>query len=280
MKFSSVAFFAAVASAAAIDEAANLRDILVCNADNCLRAVRATRFGTATMSARMAECSSFLAVTETPKASTVFVTESSIQTVTVNSTRTLFQRQAAETPASSTTKVIPEYASACPNAAGYSSACLCFGATAATTTAPAATVTSTVTVVATTTLGPYVNVTRPAVTCGDPWRCGSGKIPACSGSESSSGCVCFRTVEGRQVCAQPNDCEPGCNTSSDCSGGEVCIKDSCCAGGTCMKIDVCLNDAQPKMMFKRRSAAWVKKQARAGFNRLSLVPHEDEVERA
>ncbi|KAK2053189.1 hypothetical protein LY76DRAFT_629657 [Colletotrichum caudatum] len=278
MKFSSVAFFAAAASAALIDNGDVLPVVKAratgCNADNCLRAVRATRFGTATMEVRMAECSSFLAVTETPAASTVYVTESSIQTVTANSTRTIVQRQAAETAIS--TKAIPAYASACSEAARYSSACSCFGATAATTTAPAATVTSTVSVVATTTLAPYVNVTRPALSCGSAWSCGAATIPICGGE---SGCVCFETVEGRKVCAQPNECRPSCDTTGDCGSGEVCIKQSCCAGGVCMKVDVCLNDALPKMMFKRRNAAWVKKHARAGLNHLSLVPHdaEDEV---
>ncbi|KAK1977946.1 hypothetical protein LZ30DRAFT_825344 [Colletotrichum cereale] len=279
MKFSSVAFFAAAASAAVVDTD-NVMEVPVvkgraagCNADNCLRAVRATRFGTATMELRMAECSSFLAVTETPIASTVFVTESSIQTITANATKTIYQRQAAETPIS--TQAIPEYASACPDAARYSSACSCFGATAATTTAPAATVTSTVSIVATTTLAPFVNVTRPALACSDTWSCGAAKIPVCSGE---SGCVCFLTAEGRSVCAQPNDCEPSCDSTNDCGNGEVCIKQSCCAGGTCMKVDVCLNDAQPKMMFKRRNAAWVKKQAHADLHHLSLVRHDDEDE--
>ncbi|KAK2041994.1 hypothetical protein LZ31DRAFT_375108 [Colletotrichum somersetense] len=281
MKFSSVAFFAAAASAALNEDVAGFTTLPVvkaratgCNADNCLRAVRATRFGTATMEVRMAECSSFLAVTETQVTSTVFVTESSIQTITANSTKTIFQRQAAETAIS--TKTIPEYASACPDAARYSSACSCFGATAATTTAPAATVTSTVSIVSTTTLAPYVNVTRPALSCGSPWSCGAATIPLCEGA---SGCVCFETVEGRKVCAQPNECKPSCDTTSDCGNGEVCIKQSCCAGGVCMKVDVCLNDASPKMMFKRRNAAWVKNHARADLNHLSLVPHdaEDEV---
>jgi len=281
MKFSSVAFFAAAASAALLDMIEEPSVPLVkaratgCNADNCLRAVRATRFGTATMEVRMAECSSFLAVTETPIASTVFVTESSIQTITANSTKTLFQRQVVETPVS--TKTIPEYASACPDAARYSSACSCFGAAAATTTAPAATVTSTVTFVATTTLAPYVNATRPAVSCSNTWSCGAARIPVCSGE---SGCVCFETVEGRKVCAQANECESSCDTTNDCGNGEVCIKQSCCTGGTCMKVDVCLNTAQPKMMFKRRNAAWIKKQARADLNHLSLVSHLAEDEQA
>lgn len=66
MKFSLVVFTAA-ASAAVVDKLEARQK--GCNADNCLRAVRATRFGTATMEIRMSECNSFLAVTETPSAS-------------------------------------------------------------------------------------------------------------------------------------------------------------------------------------------------------------------
>ncbi|KAK2005949.1 hypothetical protein LZ32DRAFT_596303 [Colletotrichum eremochloae] len=281
MKFSSVAFFAAAASAAVVDtdDVKEFLGIPVvkarvgCNADNCLRAVRATRFGTATMEIRMAECSSFLAVTETPIASTVFVTESSIQTITANTTKTIFQRQAAETAAS--TKAIPAYASPCLDAARYSSACSCFGATGATVTAPAAIVTSTVSIVATTTIAPFVNVTRPALSCSNPWTCGDPVIPVCS---QQSGCVCFQTVEGRSVCALPNQCESRCDTTNDCGNDEVCIKQSCCTRGSCMKVNVCLNAASPTMMFKRRNAAWIKKQARADLNFLSLVPHDAEEE--
>ncbi|KAJ0166059.1 hypothetical protein CTA2_8888 [Colletotrichum tanaceti] len=297
MKYSLAALFAAVASAVVIDtddiaaapEAPAAPELLPapaalraratgCNADNCLRAVRATRYGTATMELRLAECSSFLAVTETPSATTVFVTESSIETLTANVTKTLYQRQAAagETAAVLSTKTVPGYASACPDAARYSSACSCFGATAVTTTAPAAaTVTSTVRVVSTTIVAPFVNATRPALSCSTVWNCGDATVPVCS---TESGCVCFRTVEGRDVCALPNECESGCETTTDCGNGEVCIKQSCCAGGTCMKVDVCLNEILPKMMFKRRGAAWVKKQARANLNHLSLVPHDDEEE--
>ncbi|KAI3538781.1 hypothetical protein CSPX01_09317 [Colletotrichum filicis] len=274
MKCYIVAAFAA--AAAALPEVANLAGRQNgCNADNCLRAVRATRFGTATMELRMAECSSFLAVTQIPATSTVYITESSIQTITANSTKTIYQRQAAETPISAT-KVIPTYASACVDERRYSSACSCFGATAATTTAPTPIVTSTVTFVSTTTLAPFVNVTRPALECSNTWNCGDRVIPVCS---SETGCVCFQTVEGRKVCAQPNDCSPSCDTTNDCSNGEVCIKQSCCSGGTCMKVDVCLNQALPKMMFKRRNAAWVKKEARGDLQHLSLVPHDAEIEK-
>lgn len=67
MKFTvSLITFAAVATAAVVE---NLEPRNGCDADNCLRAVRATRFGTATMEIRMSECNSFLAVTQTPSAS-------------------------------------------------------------------------------------------------------------------------------------------------------------------------------------------------------------------
>ncbi|WYZ38289.1 hypothetical protein EsH8_III_000203 [Colletotrichum jinshuiense] len=277
MKFLFVASFAVAASAFVVVPNGLAKDVppltlraAGCNADNCLRAVRATRFGTATMEVRLAECSSFLAVTETATASTVFVTETKIQTVTANNTRSIVPRQAtlsAQIPV----KTIPAYASACTDAARFSSACSCFGATAATTTAPGPIVTSTVTFVSTTTIAPFVNSTRPAISCDAPWSCNSDAISLCS---SDTGCVCFRTVEGRSVCAQPNDCETSCDTTNDCGNGEVCIEQSCCTGGTCMKVNVCLNSALPKMMFKRRNAAWVKKEARTDLYHLSLFPHD------
>ncbi|KAF9877108.1 hypothetical protein CkaCkLH20_05374 [Colletotrichum karsti] len=273
MKFLALSSLVVAASAAVVDKLEARGD--GCNADNCLRAVRATRFGTATMVLRMAECSSYLAVTETASASTIFVTETSIATVTANTTQTIYQR-AVETPLP--TKEIPAYATACPDDAAYRSACSCFGATAVTTTAPAPIVTSTVSFVATTTVAPFVNVTRPAVSCDKPWTCGDNVIPTCSLdlTAGEKGCVCFRTVEGRDVCAVPNDCKPSCDTTNDCGNGEVCIKQSCCLGGTCMKVDVCLNQVLPKMLFKKRAGnrAWVKRQANADFSKLSLMPHD------
>ncbi|KAF6827374.1 hypothetical protein CMUS01_09028 [Colletotrichum musicola] len=266
----SLVVFAAAASAAVVDNLEARQK--GCNADNCLRAVRATRFGTATMEIRMSECSSYLAVTETPSASTVYITERNVETVTIN-TRNLNRRDA---PTPSPTKAIPAYATFCPDAAAYSSACSCFGARATTVTAPPPpVVTSTVTIVATATIleGPFVNATRPVASCDKPWTCGDAVIPACSGAgeAAGSGCVCFRSVEGRDVCAQPNDCQVGCQGSSDCGAGEVCVKESCCAGGTCMKIDVCLDKTLPRMLFKKRGGS---KQARAGFSYLSLQPHD------
>ncbi|KAF4847470.1 hypothetical protein CGCSCA4_v005628 [Colletotrichum siamense] len=272
MKFLAIASLTVAASAAVVENK-------FCNADNCLRAVRATRFGTATMVLRMAECSSYLAVTETPQPSTTFVTETSLETITLNATRTIFDR-AVGTPAS-TTKNIPAYATACKNDAAYRSACSCFGATGVTTTAPIPIITSTISVVATTTVGPFVNATRPALGCSNPWTCGDKTIPTCSLDKAGEkGCVCFRTVEGRDVCAVPNDCQPSCNTTNDCSGGEVCIKQSCCLGGTCMKVDVCLNQILPKMMFKKRAGAgaWVKRQGKFDFSKLSLFPHDASLE--
>ncbi|OLN97778.1 hypothetical protein CCHL11_07926 [Colletotrichum chlorophyti] len=287
MKASLVISLAATAAAVVVDtnSLATLPTLAVratgCNADNCLRAVRATRYGTATMAIRMEECSSFLAVTETPaptlmpRDSTVFVTETNIETLTANITQTLVRRQVTSEPLP--TKTIPSYASACSNEERYISACSCYGATASTTTVPASTVTSTVTIVSTTALVPFVNDTRrPALSCSKVWNCGDGAIPACSGD---AGCVCFRTVEGQDVCALPNDCTPSCDSTSDCGLDEVCIKQSCCHGGTCMKVNVCLNEVFPKVMFRRRGAAWVKsKQARTEFTALSLAVHDVEVE--
>ncbi|KAF6812561.1 hypothetical protein CSOJ01_05110 [Colletotrichum sojae] len=232
------------------------------------------------MGIRMSECNSFLAATQTPSASTVFVTETNVVTVTANYTRTIQQRQASPAPIPVST--IPAYASgACPNFAAYASACSCFGARAATTTAPPPpVVTSTVTFVSTTTVAPFGNGTRPATSCENPFSCDDDVLPICSVGQFG-GCVCFRTVEGRDVCAVPNNCEPTCDTTADCLGGEVCIKQSCCSGGTCMSVDVCLNSSLPRLMFKKRGTAWIRRQIESpSFEALSLRPHDASEEAA
>ncbi|TEA15271.1 hypothetical protein C8034_v002692 [Colletotrichum sidae] len=277
MKTFIITILAVTASAAVVD---NLEARAGCNANNCLRAVRATRFGTATMQLRMAECSSFLAVTETPSPVTVFVTEDIPETTAAP---TLLETQLTTAAPS---KEIPFYASACGDDREYSSACSCFGAVPATTTLPTSTVTSTLAIVPTVTAPPFVNntqgvpsnTTRGEIACSSPWVCGEKSIPLCSQAAGETGCVCFVTVEGAQVCAQPNDCNSTCATSGDCGRDEVCVRQSCCMGATCMKTNVCGNEASPKLMFKRRrggAGAWVK---RDGLSRLSLVPHDASLE--
>ncbi|KAK6526509.1 hypothetical protein TWF694_005092 [Orbilia ellipsospora] len=121
-----------------------------CNHNNCLRAVIAsavpTRHGAA-------DCSSYLAVTVTPAASTVTTTTTvTATTVVANKRRNLKlrgnlplnARQATVTASS-----MPAYASACTNKASYSSACSCIGVTAMTITAAAPTTTVTQTATAT-----------------------------------------------------------------------------------------------------------------------------------
>ncbi|KAL8389698.1 hypothetical protein RB595_009028 [Gaeumannomyces hyphopodioides] len=141
-----------------------------CNADNCLRAVRATQFPT-----RLEACSSFVVTTVTPATSThtetvkvtaetpvvtLSVTDTTVNTVTATSTvkvdqtltlTTVTQTQTqtlgtpqkrAEGGADSNGAVtvvptaIPAYASACTNAARFSSACSRAGVTGGVTTAP------------------------------------------------------------------------------------------------------------------------------------------------
>jgi hypothetical protein len=104
----------------------NLRDD--CHADNCLRAVAATRFGPGQVSTASSDCSLFLKTTVTPPATTVYITTTT--TLPPSSFNTVNQkRQTARA-------TIPSYASQCTDAAEYSSACSCFGVTPATTTAP------------------------------------------------------------------------------------------------------------------------------------------------
>ncbi|RFU27980.1 hypothetical protein B7463_g8365, partial [Scytalidium lignicola] len=93
----------------------------VCNADNCLRAIRASAFPSVPGTA---DCSAYFVATATPDVSTT----TSTVVVTVS---------------------IPTYASACSGFDRYSSACACIGVSGTTTTLPTpvftATVTSTVT---------------------------------------------------------------------------------------------------------------------------------------
>ncbi|MCJ1388317.1 hypothetical protein MMC18_001163 [Xylographa bjoerkii] len=115
-----------------------------CNADNCLRAVRASSFPTRSGAA---DCSSYFEATVTPATSTITATA----TVTafsnkrrrgLNAEPALEARQMTIVPSA-----IPTYASACSGSVRYSSACSCIGVTATTSTAstPMTTVTVTVT---------------------------------------------------------------------------------------------------------------------------------------
>lgn len=136
-----------------------------CNADNCLRAVRASAFPTV-LGTR--DCSSYLLATVTPATSTstvtVTISPTSTFSVTVTNTQTLIDSVTATSTATVTDTItitsdvditstvlqfpslaprqvtvqpshIPTYASACSNSVRYSSACSCIGVTKSTTTA-------------------------------------------------------------------------------------------------------------------------------------------------
>ncbi|EPS44181.1 hypothetical protein H072_1808 [Dactylellina haptotyla CBS 200.50] len=134
-----------------------------CNADNCLRAIRATAFPTRPGTA---DCSSYFRATVTP--ATVTITE--ITTLSISFTETLLtktvirpsedsntltleKRQATVIPSS-----IPAYASPCSGAVRYESACSCIGVTRTTITVatPSTTITQTSTTSVTTTTEAYI----------------------------------------------------------------------------------------------------------------------------
>ncbi|MCJ1353139.1 MAG: hypothetical protein MMC33_003124 [Icmadophila ericetorum] len=138
-----------------------------CNADNCLRAVRATSFPTRD---GLADCNSYLATTITPDPTTFTATATATQTVatvTVSpDTESESERKRIARPRRNLVEGraairgrqnprggrggggIPTYASACSGSVRYSSACSCVGANVVTVTAAqlSTTVTGTVTV--------------------------------------------------------------------------------------------------------------------------------------
>ncbi|KAK6533398.1 hypothetical protein TWF694_002344 [Orbilia ellipsospora] len=137
-----------------------------CNADNCLRAIRASAFPTRSGTE---DCSSYFRTTVTPavvtvtSTNTVYVTTTSTDSVT--QTNTIFETATAvdyETETDYLSKTasvtvsayaaalqkrqqtaiptaIPTYASACSGSVRYSSACSCIGVTATTITLDAST---------------------------------------------------------------------------------------------------------------------------------------------
>jgi hypothetical protein len=135
-----------------------------CNADNCLRAIRATK------RPGLKDCNQYLEKTVTPDAVTVTTVETQTQTVTptvyisvtdsrlvlVTATQTQLVTQTSFVTVTQTVNsifnkrqqtaaplAVPLYASACSGAVRYSSACSCLGASEATVTAEAPTVTAT-----------------------------------------------------------------------------------------------------------------------------------------
>ncbi|KAF7552337.1 hypothetical protein G7Z17_g4405 [Cylindrodendrum hubeiense] len=116
--------------------------------DECARGVAGTNLPPAVSATRLAQCFTYLRSTETPVASTEYVTETEYSTFIEGSTTTT-----AVPPAGSslkkrvipvTTRSLPTYAGACPEESDYRSACFCIGASVTTYIEVADTVTSTV----------------------------------------------------------------------------------------------------------------------------------------
>ncbi|KAL8334386.1 hypothetical protein RB598_008908 [Gaeumannomyces tritici] len=142
-----------------------------CNANNCARAVTGTRDKIPSLETRRADCSAFMLATVTPATVTttttisVTVSKSTTSTTTTTTTTTsttttgiLDPRQVTQVPS-----LVPAYASACPDAAAYSSACSCWGITARTTTAGAPSATASTTATETTTVTVAATATATAV---------------------------------------------------------------------------------------------------------------------
>ncbi|KAF3165564.1 hypothetical protein TWF788_000721 [Orbilia oligospora] len=159
---------AAASSAAVLERRAG------CNADNCLRALRATQIA-GRLEAASSACNSFwvstitpslFTVTETVVSSTTFISESyttETDTASETITSTVFEVTAVSGPPTSTrtvftqvafpakvkrcttaTEAFPSWASACSGAVRFTSACSCIGVTTAVTvTAPTPTTTVT-----------------------------------------------------------------------------------------------------------------------------------------
>ncbi|PHH90665.1 hypothetical protein CDD83_2992 [Cordyceps sp. RAO-2017] len=114
-----------------------------CGGDNCARQVTGTHPGLSPLESRRADCSNFMKTTVIPDATTTTITVTAQQDEPSRARRdaVLEYRAATEAPTA-----VPAYASGCRGASKYSSACSCWGITAATSTAPQPTKTETVTV--------------------------------------------------------------------------------------------------------------------------------------
>ncbi|KAK6362130.1 hypothetical protein TWF730_005827 [Orbilia blumenaviensis] len=103
--------------------------LIKCNADNCLRGIRASQITTRSGSA---DCASYLRTVITPvtSISLVVVTPTTTRTVAgVVTTVAVSAIEAEESPTTFTPSAIPSYASLCSGSVRYSSACLCMEAT-------------------------------------------------------------------------------------------------------------------------------------------------------
>ncbi|EPS35297.1 hypothetical protein H072_11346 [Dactylellina haptotyla CBS 200.50] len=164
MRFlSSILLFSAASAASAATT------LMKCNADNCLRAIRASAFPTRLGTA---DCSSYFLATVTPDTSTVTVTSTLSLTETLYTfvvptltppPDTITGTEVAKRAVTVVPSSIPSYASACSGAVRYESACSCIGVTRTTVTAaaPLTTVTevpkiTTTLVIPTATVAPFI----------------------------------------------------------------------------------------------------------------------------
>ncbi|KAK8026276.1 hypothetical protein PG990_004099 [Apiospora arundinis] len=230
-----------------------------CYADNCARAVTGTRTAAdmPAQSVRRADCSSYMQTTVTPPPVTTTITTTG--TVT-SSPYTYIPSSTSPGKRAVAAATIPPYASFCTEAfpgatPHYSSACNCWGITAATTTLPPSTVTQTAT----------ATYTAPIQSkCPSPGSCKGGfSATPCYGNHY---CVCLQDTEGNAVCVHTSDSggcgQPDskyCSKSADCPAGEVCTTSFCCGNpGVCAAyVDKgnCPNTNSARFIFAKRRAA-------------------------
>ncbi|KAF3940974.1 hypothetical protein ABW19_dt0208072 [Dactylella cylindrospora] len=126
-----------------------------CNADNCLRALRATQLPSRSLEASAA-CTSALHTTVTPETITATQTDFETATVTIAST-TIITYAPVLRPRDEF--VLPEFATACSGFERFSSACSCLGVFESTITLDAPVTSTTVTVTDATTTVAETTVT-------------------------------------------------------------------------------------------------------------------------
>lgn len=162
------------------------------------------------------------------------------------------EKRAPAGPVTVTPSVVPPYASSCPDASAYSSACSCWGIAGQTTTMPtptstvttSTTITSTITsvVTATTIAIPFENCaytvgfdaggcSNPTYTCSYPQADDDGGI-----------CYCDVDVTGQPFCAGNFDCgdpnDQACSSNSDCGVGFRCVQGCGCGPGNVCEPEV------------------------------------------
>ncbi|KAK6337684.1 hypothetical protein TWF730_003076 [Orbilia blumenaviensis] len=218
MKFSTSLVFSSTLYGASIVYATG--DSPGCNANNCLRAVRATAFPTRPGTA---DCSSYFSTTV-------------VQHIkTVDWTRTTSYATIIPTD-------IPAYASACDGSVKYSSACSCIGATPVTSYVCAPGWDKC--------YGQCYDLSRDPRNCGScgnkcpSGKCVNGKCASntCNGSycgnlkSCGKDCFCFKDASGKGSCGPNVSCKKlkGCQTNRDCKGGDVCAVGTCCGRKVCL----------------------------------------------